>query len=928
MVLISIVHPSKRAENTIKMSEIATSEVLISDLPTKQVTLAPQQVTIVREIQTTIQSGQNEITLLGLDPRVNAHSIRIEGSGPATITDIQTSIVARDEDFNDVYPPDSDSESEKEEEDDETSEDEDGLNDSELQEIRRQMAAVEAQIASARSEINSALSVLGIMDTYGKSLSSEKSKDVGKFGQFLNLYTGRRGEEAERHQRAVAEIAIRERELARLQRKFHRRKARYAKEQKEAFKAIRLRKEKRDRALARKRALRDQKRAELRAFWTSTVGKVVVSLDSTQSLALTPGSSRRSSIVSGVVLERGDEDRKKQQEPIDVTLRLSYIVPGPSWFSRYELRINSPSSSARLTYRAEFNNSTAETWRDTRVTLSTSQASFSGIGVRIPYLDTWNIKLITTASKAPSWYRILDNPQSALGPVPPPFPKNALVGAPPPQVQAAQKGSLFAQKQAYNPYDNFGNVQAAAKNGFGQPAVDPLNSSSLIVHTDNAQSNNRGSSLFGNAAPAPRPAAATRAPAPPPPPPPTGGGLFGSSNNAGGFGGNARGFGNAVPPPPPPAARGGAQPNSVLAQTNAVWSRPFGSAPSGDGAQPGGGLFGGGPPSPSRRPRLHASIGGDDSLPAPPVPAAAAPPPEEDEGLPSPPAGGARSLFSRLTESITGAVADESEGSESGEEKISATVELEEDDDDESDRQTITSTTLEHQDSVKQDYGMTTTYELPGRRTLAPSHVARRHVLAELDLKSVALTYVIVPKRREAAFLRARIKNTSSLTLHPGQVGLTVDGSFVGTAGLETCAPGVFFNISLGIDPGIEVKYAKPVVKPLAGALFFNKEDGARFRRSVWVKNTKGVGVDLLVSDQIPVSEDEKLRVRVLEPAGLEKEGDEAPVKIEKAKGKGTVALRKNGEVKWTLRLEPGQEVRLVLEYEAKVPSGSDVSSV
>jgi hypothetical protein len=37
------------------MTEITTSEILISDLPTKQVTLAPQQVTIVREIPTTIQ---------------------------------------------------------------------------------------------------------------------------------------------------------------------------------------------------------------------------------------------------------------------------------------------------------------------------------------------------------------------------------------------------------------------------------------------------------------------------------------------------------------------------------------------------------------------------------------------------------------------------------------------------------------------------------------------------------------------------------------------------------------------------------------------------------------------------------------------------------------------------------------------------------
>ncbi|KAL2783185.1 hypothetical protein BJX66DRAFT_330786 [Aspergillus keveii] len=890
------------------MTEITTSEILISDLPTKQVTLAPQQVTIVREIPTTIQPGQNEITLLGLDPRVNAHSIRIEGSGAATITDIQTSIVGRDEDFNDVYPPDdsdsdSDSDAESKEEEEDISEDEDGLNDAELQEIRQEIAAIEAKIATARSDINSAVSTLGIMDQYGQGFWADKSRDVKKFGQFLDLYTGRRNEEAERHQKALAEIAVRERELAKLQRKFQRRKTRYAKERRETSKALRLRKEKRDRAFARKKALRSVKRNELRAFWTSTVGKVIVSLDS-QSLAITPGSSRRSSIVSAVIA-RSDETQK--QDAIDVTLRLSYIVPGSSWFPRYELRINSPSSSARLTYRAEFSNLTTETWRDTRVTLSTSQASFDGIGVRIPYLDPWNIKRVTTISKSPSWHRILENTHSLLGPTPPPFPKNGLFGAPPPRALEAQKGFLCGQQKPGFAFNNVDAGNVAPGNGFGQPAAPAMQQASLFGGNTQAK-NNTGGALFGAPAPAAAPVRGSSLFGSAAPSSAGGGGGFGSSNASGGFG-------NMLPQPAAKSRK------VVVDATQTEEVQPTG-----------GGLFGSAPSSVPSRSLIHsAALDDGDSQtgrrpPPPPPPARAAIlPASTDVQLPPLQQGGGRGLFARLAQSITG---DESEPSK----EISATVELEDSDsdDDDADTQTLTSasTSLEHQDSVKQDYGMTTTYELPGRRTLSPSHVARRHVLAELDLKSVALTYVIVPKRREAAFLRARIKNTSSLTLHPGQVGITVDGSFVGTAGLDTCAPGVFFNISLGIDPGIEVKYSKPSVKPLAGALFFNKEDGAKFRRSTWLKNTKGVAVDLLVSDQIPISDDEKLRVRVLEPAGLEKEGDEVDVKMEKSKGSGTVALRKNGEVKWTLKLQPSQEIKLVLEYEAKVPVGSDVSSV
>jgi hypothetical protein len=64
------------------------------------------------------------------------------------------------------------------------------------------------------------------------------------------------------------------------------------------------------------------------------------------------------------------------------------------------------------------------------------------------------------------------------------------------------------------------------------------------------------------------------------------------------------------------------------------------------------------------------------------------------------------------------------------------------------------------QESLRQDYRLTTTYDLPGHRTLTPSSVSRRHVIAELDLSTITLSHALVPKLRPAAFLKARIKNT------------------------------------------------------------------------------------------------------------------------------------------------------------------------
>lgn len=649
------------------------------------------------------------------------------------------------------------------------------------------------------------------MEDYAKGLHKEEKKDVKQFEQFLDLYSTRRDAQAERNQAAVAEVETCEKELAKLQRRFERRKARYLQDQRAASLAVRLRNEKRARAREQKKSERVRERREKSYFWASSVGRVIVSLDG-QNAVFTPGSSRRSSVVERV--EKAGDD-VQETSSIDVVLRLSYIVPKASWSSRYELRINSPSSSARLTYRAEFINSSTETWRDTRVTLSTSQAAFSGIGARIPSLDAWNIKLLENASSGsssngPSWDRILDVPR------PVPVGNFALLH----HQDAARKPSHYSKLPPSIP-------SAQSGSPFGVPIKASMGSE------------------------------------------PQAGGLFGGQSQAGGLSGQPKGGGlfGAAPQQPQNLNGFGSNSNTVPSNTNNVPSAP--------------------------------------------------PPP------PPPPSAPAKSLFGQSMSAPNNA-GGQSPQNNPFDTAASAAVELEADD---SDTQSLTSSALEHQDSVKQDYGMTTSYELPSRRTLAPSLVSRRHVLADLDLKSVTLTYVVVPKRQEAAFLRARVKNTSSLTLHPGQVGITVDGTFVGTASLEMCGPNVFFNISLGIDPGIQVKYAKPAVKLITGAMFFNKEDGAKFRRSCWVKNTKTTAVDLIVFDQVPVSDDEKLRVNLLQPAGLEKEGDEADIEMEKKKGHGTATLQKNGQIKWTLRLEPREEIRLVLEYEAKVPTGSDVSA-
>jgi hypothetical protein len=738
---------------------VYTTEFLVSNLTTKSVTLGPTSATVVREIQDVqVKPGPNEVTLLGLDPYVNVDSIRVDGRGPATITDIQTEKVPRKERFEEVCPDDSDDEIS-----DTDSEDDFGVDKSDLEKARQKLRDAQAALASVKNAKSSAITALQFLDRYGNSMRAEQV-GLTQMNDFLTLYRKQRAELSDIRQQKSVNITDLGEEVNELERKICRLEITHKKAKKAASKEARKSREKRVREKQRKARQRLQEREERRKFWTHEVLRVIVHLDGF--FNLTPNSSRRNSVA-------GKEKDIDLQET--VSLSITYVVPLGSWSPRYELNIKTPSSSGRIVYRAEFQNVSSETWTDTTVILSTSQTSFSSLDERIPLLSAWHVKLLGGSSPGnkANWESGLESKSEI----------NAQ------NTRFMEKSAALEMKKArvhnYSPHP----AQMRA-----------IPEAEMVPHA-----RRRGAAPQAQQA---RSLVPTSAPAPPQ------GSLFGTSQ--------------------PPA--------------------PFGSQE----ASLSRGLF-----SASLNRTNEAVPKGDDLV-------------EEDSGFDS--------------QTLSGA-----------------------------------SNVLSHQESLRQDYGLTTTYDLPGHRTLTPSSVSRRHVIAELDLSAITLSHVLVPKLRPAAFLKARIKNTSLVTLLRGKAGMTVDGTFLGSITLPACAPDNFFNLSLGIDPSIVVTYAKPTVRRSTSG-FFAKEDSAVFSRVCWIKNTKNTTVSISVHEQVPVSEDERLRINILEPKGLEKEGDRKKIEVSKDQwGTGTVSLGKNREVKWDIALQKGKDVKLVLEYEARIPGGQKI---
>jgi hypothetical protein len=666
---------------------------------------------------------------------------------------------------------------------------------------KAELLDAEAELAASKDAQATSIKMLEFLDQYGKTMQAQ-DVEVSKMTEFLHVYRQQRTAESTRYQQSSTEIETMEKKVEKACQKLAHAEKAFAKKKKAATREVRQQKEKKAHEKQQKRLEKLRALEQRRKFWTANVGQVVIHLDGPS--IYTPGSSRRGSVIS-----YGEKDSPPDSETAN--LILTYVVPNASWVPRYELRISTPTSSAKLVYRAEFGNSTAETWKDANVTFSTSQTSFSGLEEKIPRLDPWNIKLA-----------------KALG-----FDTEEKIWASGLHSQK-ELNNLFPSNKGTSPLFGVGaqGVKHRREQASSVPRGSLLGQSSKNVasNTSEGLAPANASSGFGSS-----------------------GGFVTSATTSSGFG-SSGGFGTSA------------------------------TAPSGFGSSAGG--FGG---------TGHAQMN----------------------------QAGPTALFGRMAPRKAPDLPEEHSEAEQ------AVNQADEDHGGDDDAATLSPelNALGHQDSQRQNYGLTTSYELSGKRTITPSSVKRRHVITELDLKSVTISHVLVPKLRCAAFLKARVKNTTTTSLLRGKAGMTVDGTFLGSISLPNCEPDNFVDLSLGVDPSIQVTYAKPTVRRATSG-FFAKDDSAIFTRTCWIKNTKKTTASITVFDQVPVSEDERLRVNILEPKGLAEENNVTKLDAifdNGEKGKGQIHLLKNGLVKWVLEIRPGKDVKLVLEYESRIPSGQKI---
>jgi uncharacterized protein (TIGR02231 family) len=232
-------------------------------------------------------------------------------------------------------------------------------------------------------------------------------------------------------------------------------------------------------------------------------------------------------------------------------------------------------------------------------------------------------------------------------------------------------------------------------------------------------------------------------------------------------------------------------------------------------------------------------------------------------------------------------------------------------------------------ETTSEQGAISTVFHIP-RNTSIPSDGAPHKVTITTLTFDVELSYSTVPKLDTNAYLKVKTMNTSNYPFLPGDMNVFVDNNFVSQGTVPACNPNEEFSNYLGGDPSVRIQYATP--KKFTESIGLLKSNSkVSVERKTTVKNTKPTEVTITIEDQVPYSDDEKVKVnitnpKITQPADKGKEVVLKNVKISDTIVASTVKLNKSQNIEWTLTIPPTTEVIIDLNYNVSWPTSTYIN--
>jgi uncharacterized protein (TIGR02231 family) len=198
-------------------------------------------------------------------------------------------------------------------------------------------------------------------------------------------------------------------------------------------------------------------------------------------------------------------------------------------------------------------------------------------------------------------------------------------------------------------------------------------------------------------------------------------------------------------------------------------------------------------------------------------------------------------------------------------------------------------------------------YAIAGRVAVPATGEMKRVQIDDMALDPT-LTVRTVPKAEAKAYLYAKLTMAAGTPVLPGPVSLFRDSIFVGNGRLPQLAPGEEHELGFGVDDMIRVRHAiAEQTRGESGLLSTSKTDVRNYR--ITVKNMHQRPIQLRVLDQIPVSQNEAIKIDLL--------GRTQPTRRNVDDKRGILA--------WDMSLAPDEEKAVEFGYRVTWPAARNV---
>ncbi|MGM0935230.1 MAG: mucoidy inhibitor MuiA family protein [Pseudomonadota bacterium] len=160
--------------------------------------------------------------------------------------------------------------------------------------------------------------------------------------------------------------------------------------------------------------------------------------------------------------------------------------------------------------------------------------------------------------------------------------------------------------------------------------------------------------------------------------------------------------------------------------------------------------------------------------------------------------------------------------------------------------------------------------------------------------------YTATPKLSEEVYLQAEVDNWQNLNLINGPANIYLMNNYIGSYQVMTDQLTKTLDVPFGVDKNIQISRVNNELlrkKPtFIGSMIEQKESYI-----IKVKNNRNNDINLVVYDQLPVSQDSEIKITDMEyeNGNLDKT---------------------NGKIKWALLLKPNQQTEIPLNYTLKYP--------